>query len=73
MENFRDHEILKPYTTEGKDGTSNDFFYGEGELSVEMEIEFPFTSKAVDANKATSCSWSFNSSREKMLMSSLEF
>jgi len=40
VENFREHEILKPYTTEGKDGTSNDFFYGEGELSVEMEIEF---------------------------------
>jgi len=44
VENFRDYEILKPYMTEGKDDISNDFFYGEGELSEEMEIEFPFTS-----------------------------
>ena len=44
MENFRDYEILKPYMTEGKDDISNDFFYGEGELSEEMEIKFPFTS-----------------------------
>jgi len=33
VENFREHEILKPYTTEGKDGTSNDCLQMRNSLS----------------------------------------